>query len=135
MHWSWAYVGRRYVDGEFDCGELARLVQKEVFGKDVAIATERGYLKAEGTLAKFRAMSAQIAAELPSCCEPTTLPREGDGVLLVTRGHAQHVGVYCFIAREPWVLHASDSSRQVVLTRIRDLAVRGMRVEGYYRWI
>jgi phosphatidylserine/phosphatidylglycerophosphate/cardiolipin synthase-like enzyme len=132
QHWSQRYVGRPYIEGEFDCGELARTVQREVFGREIALPTERGYMGKKGA-EKFRAMAAQIDTEKTRIAERTEAPQEGDAVLLVARGYLQHVGVYCLIG-EPWVLHAADTARQVLLARVRELAAKGLRVEGYYRW-
>jgi len=134
-HWTDPYVGRRYVEGEFDCGELARTVQREVFGREIRLPSARDHHHADGALAKFRAMSAQIDACKDNVAERVDLPDEGDGVLLVTRGYRQHIGIHCVIAGERWVLHASDGTGQVVLQRERDLPVRGVTIEGHYRWI
>ncbi len=134
-HWSSAYIGRPYIDGEFDCGELARVVNREVFGRAIRVPAERGYIGKATAFEKFRAMAAQIEAEIPNCAEPTEHPEEGDGVLLQSRGYLQHIGIFCVVDGEPCVLHATDSAGQVVRQRIRDLRVRGLHVEGYYRWI
>lgn len=134
-HWSERYVGRRYVPGEFDCGELARLVQREVFGREIRLPAARDYELAGGPLEKFRAMAAQIERCKDDVAARVDLPRDGDGVLLISRGYRQHIGVHCAIAGERWVLHASDGSGQVQLGRARDLALRGLSIEGYYRWI
>lgn len=134
-HWSDRYVRRRYVPGEFDCGELARLVQREVFGREIRLPSERDYELAGGTLERFRAMAAQIERGKDDVARRVDAPQEGDGVLLVSRGYRQHIGVHCCIHGERWVLHASDGSGQVQLQRERDLALRGLSIEGYYRWI
>lgn len=133
-HWSSAFVGRAYQEGVFDCGELARCVQREVFGREVRIPAERDYALAGSPREKFAAMTAQIQRLKDDIARRVDVPQEGDAVLLVARGYRQHVGVSCFIEGERWVLHASDGSRQVVLQRERDLALRGLGIEGYYRW-
>ena len=134
-HWSARYVGRRYEEGVFDCGELARAVQLEVFGRKIRLPSTRDHVHVEGSLAKFRTMAAQIDACKDDVAVRTHVPHEGDGVLLKTRGYRQHIGVYCVIAGEAWVLHATDGAGQVVLQRARDLPMRGLQIEGYYRWI
>lgn len=134
-HWSARYVGRRYEPGVFDCGELARAVQREVFGRQIRLPAARDYELAGGPLAKFRAMAAQIERGKDDVARRVDVPQEGDGVLLVSRGYRQHIGIHCAIAGERWVLHASDGSGQVQLQRERDLGVRGLSIEGYYRWI
>lgn len=134
-HWTGPYVGRRYATGVFDCGELARVVNREVFCREIRLPAGREYLDAEGTLAKFRAMAWQIERCKDDVAVRVDAPEDGDGVLLVSRGYCQHIGVHAAIAGERWVLHASDGSGQVQLQRERDLPMRGLRVEGYYRWI
>lgn len=134
-HWTDPYVGRRYVEGAFDCGELARVVQREVFDREIRLPAARDYDFAGGPLEKFRLMAGQIERCKDDVAERVDVPQEGDGVLLVTRGYRQHIGLHCAIGGERWVLHASDGTGQVVLQRERDLPLRGAAVEGYYRWI
>jgi hypothetical protein len=124
------------VEGEFDCAELARRVQREVFGREVRIPAERSHAAIDPAhaIARWRAMQAQISRGTAECARRVEVPEEGDGVLLVARGYSQHVGVYCVVDGEPCVLHAADAHRQVVRTRVRELEIRGLRVEGYYRW-
>jgi hypothetical protein len=40
----------------------------------------------------------------------------------------------CFINNDVWVLHTDDRARQVILQRARELPIRGLMIEGYYRW-
>ncbi len=134
-HWSASYVGREYVPGVFDCGELARLVNREVFGREIRLPAERDYVQAGSPREKFAAMAAQIQRLKDDIARRVDAPEEGDAVLLFARGYRQHVGVACLIAGERWVLHCSDGSGRVQLQRERDLAVRGLMVEGYYKWI
>lgn len=118
----------------FDCADLAVLVQKEVFGVDIKPPSIRDYSD-KGGHQKFKAMSDQIARMKKDYATQTDSPMDGDPVLLSTRGYLQHIGVFCLIVGEPWILHAADGAGQVVLQRQRDLNVRGLKVEGYYRWI
>jgi hypothetical protein len=134
-HWAERYVGRQYVEGMFDCADMARLVQKEVFGRDVAIPGSRDYADKIG-IGRLRAMEEQIAREIDNVVTRTESPREGDGVLLIGRGYAEHIGIYCVIGGEPYVLHAANNYRQVVLSQVRNLEIlHGLKVEGYYRWM
>lgn len=134
-HWSQRYVGRAYVEGKFDCADMARLVQLEVFKREVNIPGSRDYADKQG-IARVRAQHSQIQRGLPSCATRTDSPQDGDGVLLAGRGYVNHVGVYCVINGEAYVLHAARGYRQAVLSKVRDLPfVHGLKVEGYYRWI
>jgi hypothetical protein len=127
-------VGRQYVEGQFDCADLARLVNREVFGREISLPQDRDYDGKEGA-AKVRAMKAQIAAQKDTYATATDTPAEGDGVLIVSRGHSCHIGLYALVAGEAWVLHAASNAMQVVLHRVRDLPSKGYTVEGVYRWI
>lgn len=139
-HWSEKYVGRECgTHIGWDCADLCQLVQREVFQRDINLPSERMYKEkvVEGTLAKFRAMAQQIDEGKGDYARLTDSPIEGDGVLIFTRGYRQHIGIYCWVQNEAWVLHASDMriGPQVVLQKVRDMIARGLRVEGYYKWI
>jgi hypothetical protein len=137
VHWTSKYVGLPYTEGSFDCADLARLVQKEVFFRKIDIPASRDYSAIENasTSAKFRAMAAQIDRVKGDVAKAVEDPIEGDAVLLRSRGYHQHIGTVCWIAGEKWILHASDRSGQVTLQRERDLMTKGYSVEGYYRWV
>ena len=133
-HWSDAYVGRTYVEDEFDCADLARSVQAEVFDHELHLPAERWYAGLSGPQ-KLQAMHDQLQACQRDVATPTDAPREGDAVLLVSRGRIDHIGIYCLIGGEPWVLHATSGANQVVRTRLRQLDLYGYKVEGFYRWL
>lgn len=137
-HWSDKYLGLPYVEGSFDCADLARLVQKEVFGRDVAIPGSRDYFGKRGS-EKLQAMQGQIASELEKgdVAVPVAEPQEGDAVLIFARGYLEHIGVYCTLNGEPYVLHASPgrAAKQVIRSRLRGFTNFGYTVEGYYKWI
>lgn len=132
-HWSDAYVGLPYVEGGFDCGDLARKVRAEVFDQAISLPSERLYVGLSG-VAKVRAMHRQIELCRDDCATPTAMPRDGDGVLIQANGYIDHIGIYCLINGEPWVLHAALDARQVIRTRLRELPLYGYRVEGFYQW-
>lgn len=135
-HWTDKYVGLCCKNGEFDCADLVSLVQREVFGRTITIPGYRQYTQFIGP-DKFRAMSQQLRDEMFKHVQRTETPKEGDGVLIKSRGYFQHIGVYSWIANEAWILHAADLriGPQVILQKVRDMAARGLTVEGYYTWI
>lgn len=134
-HWSDKYVNLPYVPGVFDCASLAELVQKEVFGKTLNLPKDRVYTCADSRAEKWAAMDAQINQLRDDFAVKVDVPQDGDAVLIKLRGYPQHIGVYCLIAREGWLLHANESFQRTVRTRMSGLFVRSMSVEGYYRWI
>lgn len=117
---------RSYVEGQFDCVALAAAVRREVFGQDVTLPSERW----SGPFGR----SAQLAGELSDYGVRTEAPVEGDAVLLVVLGRLQHIGVYCVIDGEPWVLHNASNFGAVVRQRLREMSRFGYTVEGFYKW-
>ena len=134
-HWSDAYVGRPWVEGRFDCANMACAVQAEVFGRRLGIPTERDYLGLAG-LAKLRAMRGQLRSLKDDYADriDEAAAQEGDGVLLIGRGKPDHIGILCLIDGARWVLHAAAGPLQVVRTRWRELGLYGYAIEGCYRW-
>ena len=126
-HWSAGYVGLPYVKDEFDCAGLVERVLSEVFGWELNLPKERA--------ADLAGLSAQILDSQKDFALPVDPPLEGDGVLMVGRGRINHVGVYCEIGGEGWVLHNMRRAGQVCLHRVREIDRYGLSVEGYYRWI
>ncbi len=125
-HWSERYVGLPYEEGTFDCAHLVEKVLLEQFGRELHLPKEHE--------SHYRAQQRQIEAAKASYAEPAAAPREGDGVILVSRGHAEHLGVYCEVGGEPCVLHNSRRFGSVVCFRVRELGRHLLAVEGYYRW-
>jgi hypothetical protein len=125
-HWSDAYVGEPYVKDTLNCGGWANVVQREVFGRDINLPTAEG--------SGPHAASATIKRLKDDYAERTDDPRDGDGVIMIGRGGLDHVGVYCVIHGEPWVLHAMKRVGQVVRTRLWELPNIGLKVEGFYQW-
>lgn len=126
-HWSQRFVGEPYVSRENDCAVLAERVQREIFKRDIRLPTERA-VRGMGFAEQIDSLKADYA------CRVTT-PIEGDAVIMYCRGRPSHIGIYCEIAGEAWVLHAVRNAGQVMLTRVRELEAYGLAVEGYYRWI
>lgn len=123
-HWSEQYVGTAYAD--CDCAQLAQRVQREMFGRAIAMPSER-----DGGVF---ALSAQIQRLRDDYGTRTETPAEGDAVVTCQHGRLWHVGIYVVIGGEPYVLHAVRSAGQACLHKLRDLARWGFTVEGYYQW-
>lgn len=124
-HWSARYVGMPYQVA--DCAMLAAHVQREVFGREIRLPTDR----APG----LRGMTDQIERLKTDFAACVDAPVEGDAVLMISRGKIEHIGIFCVIDREPWVLHSVRNAGQAVLHRLRELSNQGLTIEGYYRWI
>jgi hypothetical protein len=122
-HWSEHYIGRRYRRGDADCVALAVSVQREQFGRAPLMPTAERWGAARH--------HPHILAH--DYGEPTTTPIDGDAVAMRC-GRGWHLGVYCEINGEVWVLHATSNVGAAHLSRLRDLSRQGLTVEGYYRW-
>lgn len=126
-HWSEAYLSLKYDAQSFDCAHLVEKVQLEQFGRTLNLPKEHA--------TNYREQQRQIATEKSNYADPTDKPEEGDGVLIISRGRAEHVGVYCLIQGMAYVLHNPIAYGKVCLHRIRNLPAQGMTVEGFYKWI
>lgn len=124
------FVGIPYCPRHMDCADLALLVQRELFGRDVVLAGKRARpLQAD-------AQAAAIAAYCTELAKRTELPQDGDAVLMRDGGApmAGHIGTYFFINYAPHVLHTSRALGGSRLHRVQDLRGFGLTVEGYYQW-
>lgn len=127
------YVGRPYAAGEFDCADLAVLVQRELFGRPVALpAHHPGGARTQGAL---------ILRLRDALADRIDEPADGAGVLLWEPDGAVgedlrrwHIGTVFLHAGEVWVLHASAKMGSVALQRLADLRRWGLRLEGFYAW-
>ena len=127
-HWSESYIGRPYVLGESDCAHLVCDVRREVFGLPVPEDAEPE--RAASLVGRFRQMGDGVA----EYGERTDDPHEGDAVLMLCRGRASHIGVFCHVDGDPCVLHAMKNAGMAVRHRIRDLPRYNLNVEGFYKW-
>ena len=133
-HWQLAqsYVGREYVPGHYDCAHLAIDVQREVFGRQIALPAcmAEHRLGRAGQAAQIRAASAELATRVQE-------PVHGGAVLITTpvdTGLQWHIGTVFVRDAEVWVLHNSHTMGSACLSRLRDFAWRGQRIEGFYAW-
>jgi hypothetical protein len=124
------FIGIPYCPRHMDCADLALLVQRELFGRQVVLAGKR---------ARPLELDAQAEAIAGYCAELGTAvdrPQDGDAVLMrdFDAEQAGHIGIYVFTNFAPHVLHTSHKLGASVLHRVQDLQGFGLVVEGYYRW-
>lgn len=125
-HWSGRYIGQPYVADEMDCAAWVERILREELGRTVSLPTDRA--------AGHRGKSRQIQDSLADFGEPTSTPKEGDAVVMISRGQLRHLGLYLNIEGQGWVLHAMENAGQVVRHRLRDLQHNGLKIEGFYKW-
>lgn len=126
------YVGRFYVEGEFDCASLAVLVQRELFGREID-APAPGQ-RARGRLGQAR----DLREHQPRLADSVPQPSTGDAALFwgVEDGEHRrwHVGTVFLADGETWVLHCADEARGSVLQRLQHVLDQGLHLEGFYAW-
>lgn len=121
------FVGLPYDLQAFDCADLAVLIQRELFGRDVQIGRRP---KGSRTLGAFICrMSGQLAERIERGAVA-----DGDVVLMLERGIPQHIGTLFMLGGVPYVLHASASVGFSLMQRLSDLPGYGLVIEGFYRW-
>lgn len=125
-HWAESYLGRTYVEDEYDCGDLVRDVMLEKFGQSIVLpARARGV---RGRDAQMRAMTETLA-------DPTDRPLEGDLVMMRTKGRrglGHHAGVYCTIGGRAHVLHLRPIG--TCLHPVDALERHGIELMGFHKW-
>lgn len=125
------YVGMPYVEGVFDCADLAAKVQWEVFGQLIALPVHRKRpAGAMGQAREIRTLQHELAT-------PLELPVTGCGVLMyqpTDQAMRWHIGTAFVVGVEVWVLHNSFSMASACLQRLGDVQRQGTRLEGYYAW-
>lgn len=127
-HWSEKYIGHQYMVNTSDCARLLSRVRSEQFGLPVPtdIEVERAASRL-GRIGQMQDLVNEYGVR-------TASPKEGDAVLMLSRGRPSHIGVYCIVDGQPSVLHAMENAGMVVLHKIRELNRVFLSVEGYYAW-
>lgn len=128
-----SYVGTEYIAGEYDCAHLFLDVQRQVFGRVLALPQSvQAHAQGRATQAQ------QINAVRDALAQRVPEPVHGCAVLLTTptdAGHLLwHVGTVFVHRGDVWVLHNSAAMGSAALNRLRDFAWRGQHIEGFYTW-
>ena len=125
------YVGTPYVEGAFDCADLAALVQLEVFDRQVDLPVHR--VRPVGAMGQAR----EIRTWQDVLATPIAAPSTGCAVLMFEPGPTSpiwHVGTVFVSGQDVWVLHNSFAMGSALLQRLPDMRRQGMRLEGFYAW-
>lgn len=124
------YVGREYRAGLYDCAHLAADVQRDLFGREIALPAQHPM----GTAGQ-RALINGMRDELAFAIE---VPFSGCAALLQEKtlaGCLLHIGTVALgSADEVWVLHNSAKLGSAHLHRLKDLNRWGMSLLGYFGW-
>ena len=125
------YVGTPYVEGSFDCADLAALVQLEVFDRQIDLPVHR--VRPSGAMGQRR----EIAKWQEALAMPIDEAITGCAVLMFEPGPTApiwHVGTVFIAGQDVWVLHNSFAMGSALLQRLPDMRRQGMRVDGFYAW-
>lgn len=131
IHWSTKWLGKPYVEGEYDCMDFIQEVLRVDFGREIQVPTRwRG--------STVRTMVREVEELGREVAEPRKGNRyEGDGVLLKPVGFRPtgfHIGLYALPNGEPHVLHLVETLGAVIYP-CGTMAQHGWWVEGYYQWL
>lgn len=126
-HWSNKFVGKKYIDGIYDCGDTVEDIQNVVFNRGIILPAR------EGTTMSI--LTEQLQAEKDNYAKKVDNPFEGDVLLMRgISGRLNHIGVYFRTGNTDYVIHNIRTLGSVVITPIRKLKVFGFIPEGYFRW-
>lgn len=124
-------VGIPYVPGEFDCGHLAVLAARLLFGSEVTLPGANPHPT------DAREMGAVIALCRREAAVKVSTPAPGC-VALFTESNAEgrvqwHLGTVVDASVQTWVLHTREGGASV-LQRLSDMLQQGLALEGFYQW-
>lgn len=119
------YVGLPYDEAELDCADLAVMIQRELFNKEISLPGRRQRMNAPA--ASINRYSGELA---------TRIEREQlrDGDVIVFKDGTLHIGTVFLLSGKAWVLHTTTTGGYSLLQPLSDLPGYGLRIEGYYRW-
>lgn len=123
-HWAEKFLKIEYKD--MNCSKFVEHVLREQF------KIEYSFPQSQGSLFN---QSQQIRDAMPSFCERTDEPKDGDMILMHGRRRMCHVGVYVKIGITEFVLHTESSMKTAALHPLNKLIVFGYTVEGFYKWL
>ena len=138
--WIRKWLGRAWVEGEYECGHFTAEVMREEFGRRPTAKSLVAHSLDEAAGAPVRERDAAWRALLGSAAARRVegLPEEGDAILMRAgagvRIQGYHLGVLALGRRgEPYCLHLAPDAGSI-LTAIDRLDGLGYALEGYYRW-
>jgi len=127
-HWAEAYVGMAYDKDNWNCGDLVMLVQREQFGREVALPVERKEYH-------WKELTSIISQEIPKQTVWVEVPQDGDVVLMNNGSFLKHVGVYVLYCGTPYVLHnlAKAGTCLHPISALGSGVLASLSIEGFYR--
>lgn len=123
MKWVKKYLSIQYKD--MNCSKFVEHVLREQFHRDYEFPQTKGSIFEQ---------SALIKKSLPSFCEKTNNPCDGDLVLMHGMRRMCHVGLYLKIKGQSYVLHCEKKMTCAALHSFADIFKYGYTVEGVYKW-
>ena len=116
MIWANEYVGGSW-SAEFNCWHWFRLIQAQVFKRDVPLVT-------------FGASHNAIAGASQQWRRVAN-PKDGDALVMLDAQHKFHIGVWCMAGGV--VIHACQGYG-VIADDLSQLPVYGLRLRRVYTW-
>ena len=136
-HWAESYIGRPYVEGRHDCADFVVAVMRERFGRELALPAHGAGTRAwDRQIAALKGVYAvHVAPEARGTMGNYAARgrRRADGGRRRRHSVGHHIGIWCAVGGEPYVLHCLKGVGSI-LHPIRDLDRRALVLEGVYRW-
>ena len=128
-YWTEPYLGRQYVEDEYECSHFVMDVVRDKRGLDLVLPT---YEKWKGS-EPYR-----LATLCQDFAEETVEPSDGDAVLMRVVGRKRslgsHIGVFAACKGKPWVLHMPENAGSMFVP-VSELKRMHFELVGYYRWL
>lgn len=124
-HWSDGYIGVPWTAE--NCAALVERVLREQFGRTVAFPRP-----ARPNVFHYAEL---LEARRRDFARPITSPHDGCAVIVLARGRLAHVGLYCVLPDQPYLLHSDSSFGASVRIPMSRVCRPRFTIEGFYAWL
>jgi len=124
-HWSEGYIDVPHAVE--NCAALVERLRREQFGsKQVFPRPERRAVFHHSDL---------ITSHLRDFVTPIDAPHDGCCVIVLARGRLAHIGMYCELPDQPYLLHSDSWFGASVRIPMSRVCAPRFRIEGFYAWL
>ncbi len=125
-HWSRKYIGKQYIDGEYDCLDFVLEVLSAEYGVKTSIIPNHGSC----TLDQQR----QIKDRVDDYSIVMDNPVDGCAVLLKQGLRCRHLGIYYIRKKVGYIIHNSPCAKSVVQVPAYRISEHGCEIDRYLKW-
>lgn len=124
-HWSDGYIDVPYAVE--NCAALVERVRREVWGSRVRFPRP--------TRASVLHYGALLTARARDFATPIATPHDGCAVIVLARGRLAHLGLYCELPDQPYLLHSDNTFGASVRIPMSRVCRPRFTIEGFYAWL